>query len=329
MEAMLSSPSAPIDRLRIGLVGAGRWGMTHLRTLIGVCPDLVAVVFDPSDEARATAATLAPAARLLPAFDVKNAGLLHGVIVATPTKTHAEIAADALGAGIHVLLEKPMARCFEDAMQIRQAASASSATCLVGHQMLHHPAVECLMRSIAAGVIGRPRALVSIRTSKERAGDDPLWALGPHDLALALLIAGRPPVRVDARRSASRAEVTLDFGHDFRALLTFQRTPSEFGPGPRTTQVVGEHAALMLDEGLGELSLESRGTVRTLFAAHGADPLHRQLVHFLDCIEGRALPRSTASAAALAVSILERAAQAIEASVASSSGSSHATPPTP
>lgn len=309
----MSIPRGPDGRgLRLGLAGAGRWGMAHIHSILSVSPSLLTAVFDPSEEARSAAGKLAPEARLAPAFDVDLAASLDGLIIATPTATHPRIARSALDVGIHVLLEKPVATRLEDAVRVRDAASASSATCLIGHQMLHHPAVEHLVGAITAGMIGRPRLLTAVRTSKPRPGDDPLWALGPHDLALALVIAGRAPERVDARRTISRTDVVLEFDSDFCAKLSFQRTPNGIERGPRTTRVVGDAATLVLDEATGQLSLESHGNLRPLFSAPAPDPLRLQLHHFLECMQGHALPRSTASAAALAVAILEQASQIVD-----------------
>src|SRR5687767_12103718 len=104
--------SAPV---RFGLVGFGAWGQFHASSIAGAAHAELAAIAAPSAASREAAAKAYPAAKV---FADHRAMLrevkLDIVDVVTPSHTHLEIATDALNAGCHLLLEKPMALRIED-----------------------------------------------------------------------------------------------------------------------------------------------------------------------------------------------------------------------
>ena len=79
------------------------------------------------------------------------------VLLATPNDQHADQVIDALAAGKHVLVEKPMASSVVDAARMVEAVDASDRVMMVGLQMRYHPWVEKFKQLVAAGRIGTPR----------------------------------------------------------------------------------------------------------------------------------------------------------------------------
>lgn len=126
---------------------------------------------------------------------------IHGVIVATPAHTHYEIAAAALKAGKHVLVEKPLASSTEEVDRLTALAREAGATLMVGHTFLYNAAVRKLKSVIDAGDLGDVMYLYCQRLNLGivRSDVNAWWNLAPHDVAIALhLLGDRPPEAVRA-----------------------------------------------------------------------------------------------------------------------------------
>ena len=94
-------------RTRICVIGAGRWGRNHIRTLAE--QDALAGVVETDAAARAEIGEAHPEARCLASLDEALAGDFDGFVVASPAETHAHLADRVLEAGKPVLVEKPLA----------------------------------------------------------------------------------------------------------------------------------------------------------------------------------------------------------------------------
>jgi len=119
------------ERIRVGVVGVGRWGRVHASkyaTLQGA--ELVGVVDIRKERARAVA-TLFGARPYY--HHLELLGKVDAVSVATPTTTHYQIAKDFLEAGVDVLLEKPMASTLQEARELEELASRQGLILQIGH----------------------------------------------------------------------------------------------------------------------------------------------------------------------------------------------------
>jgi predicted dehydrogenase len=187
--------------VRVAVAGAGYWGINHVRVFAGAAGAELVAVADPDPEARARAAELAPQARLRSSFDALLADDIDAVIIATPAPTHAELALRALRAGVHVLVEKPLALSVADAEKVVAEAAARERVLLVGHLMLYHPAVERLGELLGSGELGELYYLYARRVNlgRLRREESALWSFGPHDLSMIDALLGELPVSVTAR----------------------------------------------------------------------------------------------------------------------------------
>jgi predicted dehydrogenase len=135
------------------------------------------------------------------------------VDICTPGDTHAEIAIAALGAGKHVLCEKPLANSVQDAREMVRAAQASSALAMVGFTYRRVPAVQLARTLVAEGRIGTvrhvraqylqdwiadPQAPLSWRLDKQKAGSGALGDIGAHIVDLAQFVTGESVTGVSA-----------------------------------------------------------------------------------------------------------------------------------
>jgi predicted dehydrogenase len=221
------SESLPI---RVAVVGVGHLGRHHLR-LATTLPGWRCVgAFDP-DRARleALCAELGPTP--LDSLD-RAVELADAAIIAAPTVNHAEIADRFLGAGRHVLVEKPIAASVAEGERMVALAARRGVVLGVGHVEFYNPAVQAV---IARGP--RPRYLDAQRLSPftRRSLDiDVVLDLMVHDLQLAQAFSSGSPVSevraVGVPVLSSRvdlANVRLEFADGTVATLTSSRVSGE------------------------------------------------------------------------------------------------------
>lgn len=164
-----------MTRLRTAVIGAGQ-RFTEVAAAAAAAGrlDIVAVV-DPSPAARERAAALLPGVRLHHDLaSLLNAGPraagMEAALVLTPDWTHAEVGTALLQAGLHVLVDKPLATTIEGADLLLAAAASSGGLLYPGHNMRFMPLVQVMRRVVQDGLIGAPRSFW-VRHFVGRGGD--------------------------------------------------------------------------------------------------------------------------------------------------------------
>ena len=190
--------------LKLGVIGCGRWGKNHARTLAQM--GVLAAVADAHVPARDAVAADFGVASLTP-DQMIAAPEISAIVVVLPPDQQAAMALRVLAAGKHAMIERPMAMTAQDARAIAHAATAAQVTAMTGHLLLFHPAYLAIADVLRAGRLGDLR---HIRT--ERAGygsffpnTDVAWDLLPHDLSMILDLMGELPAN---RQMQGRAIVT-------------------------------------------------------------------------------------------------------------------------
>lgn len=194
--------AADKDKVRVAVVGAGYWGINHVRTFATLPTAELVAVCDASERARARASALAPKARPYERLEqVLESNDVDAVVLATPAKEHARQAVAAIDSGKHVLVEKPLGLSVADALLVVEAAERSRTVCMVGHLMLYHPGVEALRQLIAQGELGTLLYVYALRVNlgKLRSDENALWSLAPHDLSMLEYLLDAEPATVAAR----------------------------------------------------------------------------------------------------------------------------------
>src|ERR1700704_2881421 len=138
------------DLIRVGLIGFGHWGPNYARILAGTLVGArLSACAEPSTGRLAAFERQYPSARAYADYNrLLRDGDVDAVIVATPTSTHREVVEACLSAGIHVLVEKPLASKVEDAQAMAALAAETGRTLMVGHTFLFNPAVRAIKRYI-------------------------------------------------------------------------------------------------------------------------------------------------------------------------------------
>jgi predicted dehydrogenase len=181
-------------RLRCAVIGAGYLGRFHAQKYAALPRCEFVGVADPDAAARERiAAELAVAVH---ADHRQLLGRVDAVSVATPTATHHAVAMDFLRAGVHVLVEKPIATTAEEAGEMIACAAAGGCVLQVGHLERFNPVILAV-----AGELANPRFIESNRLApfKPRGTDDSVVLdLMIHDIDLIQNIVHSPIASIDA-----------------------------------------------------------------------------------------------------------------------------------
>jgi predicted dehydrogenase len=136
------------DRVRIGVIGVGVMGYNHARVLAEMPRvELVAVV-DPDRDQATRVANAVGCEAVADHKSLIDLGI-DAAVIAAPTHLHHSIALDVIGAGVHALVEKPIAPTVEEGRQIVAAARTQGVTLMVGHVERFNPAVQAIKQAIA------------------------------------------------------------------------------------------------------------------------------------------------------------------------------------
>jgi predicted dehydrogenase len=274
-------------RVRVALIGCGRWGIRLLSALCHHRHLEVATVVDSDPRNLARATELAPAAR---AFDAIEHGLagVEAAIIATPSPLHAAHARAALAAGLDVLVEKPLATTLDDAEALAEDARRTRRVAMVGQVLRYHAGLSALIARARRGELGRLEALQALRFTGS-GSPDPLWTLGPHDVSTLVAIDPSPIEALEASEHGGVVSLSLALRSGLSATVDLSTTVPTFA---RFTQVKGTRASASYDE---------------LEAKPKTDPLVRQLDHFAACVRSRRRPRTSFDDAVRVVEVLEQA----------------------
>lgn len=318
--------------MRVGVVGCGYWGSKHVRTL-SVLPMVTGVVIiDGRPAIRAEVGQEFPQA-LQRASLTEALDDLDAVIVATPPESHFEVAAEAIEAGKHVLVEKPMTTTSADGVELVRLADEAGVTLAVGHTFAHNPAVWKLGEIIESGDLGDLHYLDAARLNLGLYRDDVnvLWDLAAHDISITTALLNSVPDTVSAWGSRHTKRFSEDVG-TIRMLFEDNQVESTVRVSwldplkvRRTTVVGSEKMAVYNDMDSDErIKIFDRGREQHANARstdpfnityrYGgisspyiefSEPLRLEIGDFLDsCASGRA-PRASGHAGLTVVAVLE------------------------
>ncbi|HSS81429.1 MAG TPA: Gfo/Idh/MocA family oxidoreductase [Gaiellaceae bacterium] len=280
---------------RVGLVGCGSWGRNILRDLLSLGCSVSAVARSPESRARAEDAdTTVASVSKLPDVD--------GIVIATPTTTHAAVIDEALERGVPVFVEKPLTN---DLIAADQLAATAGERLFVMDKWRYHPGVELLRDLAHDGSLGAVRGLLTTRVGWGNPHDDvdAAWVLAPHDLSIALEILGELPRARAAVADLSGDEVQGLVGllgeRPWHRLEVSVRSPER----RREVQLVCEDGVALLANGYSEHVLLHRDDADEPERREIATelPLRRELRAFVEHLQGGPPPRSSAAEGALVV----------------------------
>ena len=170
--------------MKICVIGAGHWGMNHIKTLKSLNIKVSCV---DTDVVRLK--KLSSSIKNLECFSSIEESLnsdINGYIIATPSKTHSEIAKIIISKQKPVLVEKPLSLSVNESNEIKSYIKNHDGKLIVGHLLLFHPAIQKIKSMIDQGYIGKIQYIYSNRLNlgKVRNEENVFWSFAPHDISL-------------------------------------------------------------------------------------------------------------------------------------------------
>jgi predicted dehydrogenase len=325
---------------RIGVIGYGYWGPNLVRNFAETTGAEMAGVSDARADRLALAKKRYPAIKTTQsAAELINDPQIDAIAIATPVSSHFDLAMQALKAGKHVLIEKPMTSTLEQAVQLRSEAERRRLTILVDHTFAYTSAVRKIKEMITDGTTGDIYYYDSVRVNLGLFQHDVnvLWDLAVHDLSILDYILPYQPYGVSATgishlpgKPENIAYMTLFFEQPTIAHIHVNwLAPVKL----RQTLIGGTRKMVVYDdlEPSEKVKTYDKGiTVSTdpdkryemrvgyragdMFAPHlpTTEALLVETTHFMRCIDGSERPETGADSGLRVVGILEAATRSIE-----------------
>jgi predicted dehydrogenase len=194
--------------IRVGVIGAGYWGPLHIRAFNNVPGATVSMVADLSRERLDHVRATFPSVAVADDAGAVLAGAVDAVVLATPARTHAALAAEALARGKHVLVEKPLATDACEAGRLVEQAERSGLALMTGHTFVYHAAVRALRGLVQSGALGEVLYINCTRVNLglHRKDVDVVWDLGAHDVSILRYVLGADPLAARAYGASFHVE---------------------------------------------------------------------------------------------------------------------------
>lgn len=313
----------------IAVLGCGYWGRNLIRNFAKL-GHLVAV--SDVNQAEAQKMSKEYAIENLSWAEILARKSIDAVVIATPAISHAQCAKEALRAGKHVFVEKPLALNISDAEMLCNIAKQCDRRLMVGHLLQYHPCFKKLQEMVKQGTLGRLQYVYSNRLNfgKIRREEDILWSFAPHDISMILSLIGSEPKTVDAiggyylhKTIADVTTTHLSFpaGEQAHIFVSWLHPFKE-----QKLIVVGDRGMMVFDDGqpwknkltLYPHQIEWREGMPLSAKAEGmnidvveAEPLQEECKHFMDCILENKLPLTHAEEGLSVLKVLDMASKSL------------------
>ena len=298
--------------VKVAVIGVGSMGKNHAR-VYSELPEAELVAVADSNDAIAQLVGASYGVRAYTDYrNMLEKEKPEAVTIAVPTALHLDVALDALRAGTHILIEKPIAATLEQGEEIIEASRMYDRCLMVGHIVRFNPAMQALKQRLDAGELGHVFQIFC-----RRAGPFParirdvgvVVDLAPHDIDIMRFLIGMDPIRIYAE-----IEQLIHTNHEdmIFALLRFPEhitaaleinwlTPTKI----REISVLGERGMFRVDDLMQDLYFYENAQVTndlwhglkvikgvsegcmTRFALQRYEPLKAELQAFLNAVEGK------------------------------------------
>ncbi len=174
-------------KIVVAQIGCGYWGPNLVRNFSALANCWVKYVVDSSAERRAFVESNFPKTKAVDSVaTVLNDPEVDAVLIATPAGSHYQLAKEALLAGKHIFVEKPLATKVAEVDELAVLAAARKLVVMAGHTFIYNAAVRYVKKLIDAGELGEIRYIYSQRLNlgRIRSDIDALWNFAPHDISI-------------------------------------------------------------------------------------------------------------------------------------------------
>jgi predicted dehydrogenase len=319
----------------VGVIGCGYWGPNLVRNFQEAPGCRVVGVSDLRDERLSPLRARYPTIKTTTAYrDLLADPTVDAVAIATPVSTHFDLATEALRAGKHVLVEKPLTTTVELGERLLEEAARCNRILMVDHTFVYTGAVRKIKELVSTGALGQLYYYDSVRVNLGLFQRDVnvLWDLAVHDLSIMDYVLGTRPHAVAASGIAhvpgqpkDVAYLTCFFGGSFIAHFHVNwLAPVKI----RRTLIGGDAQMIVYDDlepsekikiynkGI-TLNNGSEGRYQLLVGYRSGDmhapqldsteALRVEAAHFIECIEHGRQPITDGAVGLRVVRILEAA----------------------
>jgi predicted dehydrogenase len=325
----------------VAVIGYGYWGPNLVRNFANTEGARLIAISD-LDPKKLMAGT-----RLLPGItgttdfrELLRDSRIDAIAIATPVRTHYEIALAALKAGKHVLIEKPLAQTSEQVEHLIGEAERRNLILMVDHTFVYTPAVQKIRQLILDDVLGEIYYYNGARASLGLFQSDVnvIWDLAVHDVSIIQFIFDEPPVAVSATGVSHLTGSPEDMAHIalfFESSCTAHIGVTWLSPVKvRQTFIGGSRKMIMYDdlEATEKIKVYDKGVTVSrsaenvqqlrigyragdMWAPHllAKEALEAEAEHFIACIRREASPISSGMSGLRVVEILEAACKSLAA----------------
>jgi predicted dehydrogenase len=327
--------------MNVGVIGYGYWGPNLVRNFSELAGSQVLAVSDLRQERLARIPGRYPTIQLTTDHrDLIDNPAIDAIIIATPVSTHFQLAIEALQAGKHVWIEKPMTATYDEAKQLVDEAARRNRVILVDHTFVYTGAVRKIADMVTSGEMGEVYYYDSTRVNLGLFQRDinVVWDLAVHDLSIIEHIFSQKPRAVSATgishvpgQPENVAYMTLFFDNSLIAHINVNwLSPVKV----RRTLIGGSRKMIVYDdlEPSEKLKIYDKGI--TLHNPSGDEGVYQMLVsyrtgdmwspnidltealqlealHFQECIEKGTTPITGGESGLRVVQILQAATQSI------------------
>ncbi|WOO42958.1 Gfo/Idh/MocA family oxidoreductase [Rubellicoccus peritrichatus] len=189
------------NSVNVALIGCGYWGPNLIRNFVSQPQSNLIAICDQDAGRLASLKSQYPHLETtLDSKELMTRDDIDAIVIATPVSSHYPLALDALQAGKHVLVEKPIASSSAQAQELINVASEKELILMVDHTFAYTPAVRRIRKLVQEGDLGKPLYYDSVRINLGRFQHDTnvLWDLAVHDLAIMDYALGKHPTSVSA-----------------------------------------------------------------------------------------------------------------------------------
>jgi predicted dehydrogenase len=329
------------NELVLAQFGCGYWGPNLLRNFSALPNCCVKYVADSSAERRRFVETNFPRTAAVESVEAALADPeVQAILIATPAGTHFTLAKQALEAGKHVFVEKPLATKVAEVDELARCAAKRNLVVMTGHTFIYNSAVRYVKKLIDAGELGEIRYIYSQRLNlgRIRSDIDALWNFAPHDISIIQYWLGDPePIAVSRQGMAYMQDgiddvVFLNLEYPQKVIANIH--VSWLDPQKvRKMIIVGSRKMVLYDDIADDkIAIYDKGIDKKAILGQNMDfdqpqppqfnyrsgdillpqvkftePLRVEAEHFVDCIRNSRVPLTGLSHARVVVSILERA----------------------
>ena len=324
--------------VKLGLIGCGNWGVNLLRNAVRLDNAQLKWACDADMSKLVHIKKCHPDIKCSSVFtEVLEDPEVDGVMIATPPLSHAALARQALLAGKHVFVEKPLSLYTDDASNLVDLSEQKEKILMVGHLLRYHPGIIKLKEIIQEGTLGDIFYVYSQRLNLGviRRHENALWNLSCHDVSVMVYLLDGLPVSVSAMGNAyvqeeveDTAFVNLYFpnrqmAHIHVSWLDPHKVRKITVVGSKRMAVFNDmekkNKIIIYDKGFVtpendslDRPIEIREGNWTYPRVHQQEPLHLEIQHFAECIRKNKPPKTGGLEGLRVVEILTAAQKSLE-----------------